>query len=1584
MRRRELASQRNSALQLRGRRLTLEPLEDRRLLATFIVTNDLDTRLEGGVRVTIAGTLRKAIESANATDEPDTIYFSDNAFRDSAAITIGLNGGPLVIRDSMDILGPGPMKVTVVQSGLNRVFDVAAEGEDDFIAVSIAGIAITNGRAIGQDEKGGGMLINNASVSLTEVIVADNTATAGGGGAYIATGSLRIDRSLFQNNSTGGEGGGGVLNGAPGDETQPTTNIRNSTFTGNQSDSASENSGGGGVLNRNGTVRISQSTFVENSAESGFGEGVASWGNPVAEGEDEEPPPPTVFTEMDHTIVFTDGSSSDVAVIGMTEDEEPMPLEPSFESLGYNIITTPGDQITLGTGDLPAGTNPGLLSDPDLGVPVLDDYGGSTPVFLPNNDPANGPISKAIDAGDPARFGDYEQRGRHFKRVYDAKGMGAGPGVIDIGAAEVQAGEFFVDGLVDETDLQYSGRVNPNTKVIVMSYTSGNDFTLREAIEFSQKNPEVDKILFSDSLQGETDPTFSSAPTILLDRDLGSLAIDHEVVVEGPTNFIVEVDASGADPTPGLNNGDGSHAFQVDDGDALELVDVTISGLTILGADQIGPGGAMYVNENLTLRHMTFRDNYSTLEGGAVFVQFGNLVVEESTFYGNSTAGSGGAIFVNSGAAGGPSIQATIINSTISGNTAGNRGAGIANDDGKLVIRHSTITNNSAASTRGSGVFTFDGADAVTEVYSSIISGNANNDIELTTGASNTTSLGYNLIGRGNASGVFTQPGDRRNILNPMLAPLTNTGGFILTHRPLPGSPVIDMGNPADVAGVGDVPATDQRGGFFVRVFDGNSDTTAVIDVGAYELQPIVLVVDNTSDVNDGIYSIDNLSLREAIAIANENPLPDAIDMTALTGSINLSGTSMTITDSLTIDGPNWFDLRIFGSSLTNARMFTIDDGDADQDIDVTIRGVGIESGRAGAILSRENLTIDEVFFQANTTVGPGGAILQENGSLMIDGSVFTGNTTTGAGGDGGAIYGANTVIDLIDTLVAGNSTTATGGDGGGIALFDSSFYALSSTISGNTAPGGASDGGGIFADGSSVETIDTTISGNITTGSNSEGGGIAAVNGSTVLLKGTVLSLNKTLGSQSAGGGLYAANSQVTISESLVAQNTTAGHTSPGGGIALQGGSAEIVQSSVSGNTATGLGGHGGGVYNVGANLTLRGVSIVENAASHAQSKGGGVYSDTNLLGTQTTTILNSTVSTNTAGLRGGGVFNADGRTDILHSTVTNNSTPFMNSGNGVASQGTAATQTRLHSSIVAGNAGAGADAGSDIDAVDGAFLNSVVSLGYNLVGIGNAQQAFTQTGDLAGVVNPMLGPLEDNGVDPVNGFSMLTHAVLEGSPAINAGSPTFNPNSFTPALDNDQRGATFPRVLRGRIDVGALESNFAPAQPADFNGDAITDGADYLTWQRNFGRTGAVKAQGDANADGTVNAADLGVWRSNYGAGAGGALASASAASSAALLAEEEKASFAGATRLDGAPIVVTLVPAEASEGDDWAALLAKEEAYRLAGRTDGALAAWRYLPAAGATLASVAIERDDAADNADAAPEDAVFAALGAALG
>jgi len=61
------------------------------------------------------------------------------------------------------------------------------------------------------------------------------------------------------------------------------------------------------------------------------------------------------------------------------------------------------------------------------------------------------------------------------------------------------------------------------------------------------------------------------------------------------------------------------------------------------------------------------------------------------------------------------------------------------------------------------------------------------------------------------------------------------------------------------------------------------------------------------------------------------------------------------------------------------------------------------------------------------------------------------------------------------------------------------------------------------------------------------------------------------------------------------------------------------------------------------------------------------------------------------------------------------------------------------------------------------------------------------------------------------------------------------------------------------------------ASGDNADFNGDGVVDGGDFLAWQRGFGTIGGVELEhGDANDDGQVDAADLNAWSAAFGTGA------------------------------------------------------------------------------------------------------------------
>jgi len=219
------------------------------------------------------------------------------------------------------------------------------------------------------------------------------------------------------------------------------------------------------------------------------------------------------------------------------------------------------------------------------------------------------------------------------------------------------------------------------------------------------------------------------------------------------------------------------------------------------------------------------------------------------------------------------------------------------------------------------------------------------------------------------------------------------------------------------------------------------------------------------------------------------------------------------------------------------------------------------------------------------------------------------------------------------------------------------------------------------------------------------------------------------------------------------------------GGGIFNGGvGPVTVSNSALSGNTAA----FGGGVYN-GGTLNIVNSTISGNTAN----EGAGIYNAVTL------TIINSTFSDNAASQIAGAVFNT-GTLVIANSTISNNTSMFLAGGvvnlnnfqigNTILNEGHASANIYNNSSGV------------------------VMSLGYNL----SSDDAFgilTGPGDQI-QTDPKLGPLQNNG------GHTLTHALLPGSPGIDAGNPNFTPPPF-----HDQRGPGFLRIVGGRIDKGSFE---------------------------------------------------------------------------------------------------------------------------------------------------------------------------------
>jgi CSLREA domain-containing protein len=405
---------------------------------------------------------------------------------------------------------------------------------------------------------------------------------------------------------------------------------------------------------------------------------------------------------------------------------------------------------------------------------------------------------------------------------------------------------------------------------------------------------------------------------------------------------------------------------------------------------------------------------------------------------------------------------------------------------------------------------------------------------------------------------------------------------------------------------------------------------------------------------------------------------------------------------------------------------------------------------QAGAIV-----TVSHVIIRNGRVEGAqnGGGIANA-GTLQLTSSRVIGNYGSdfvdGVDNGGGGIYNAG-ILRMNHTHVDDNRS----GDEGGGVLNDGTLEVTDSSFDNNVAGFGA----GIWNRGD-VTILRSTVNGNQ-----------AAIDGG-VINRGTLSMRNSTISRNQAsflGAGGLANNGTATLTSSTISENVTNGR---GGGIANFA-QITIINTTISGNTATALPGEFGG---------------------------GGIYTECGAL-----TMTNSTVSGNHSGLDGGGILADDEPGCLLPgSTLLNNVTITQNiadsDGNGSGDGGGLSNRqstVRAGNTIIAGNVDRGDEAPD--------CRGDLTSQGYNLI---QDPAGCIITGDPTGNqlgMDPQLGALQKNG------GPTFTHALLPGSPAIDAGNPAPPGSGGTACRATDQRRISRPQDGNGdglaRCDIGAYE---------------------------------------------------------------------------------------------------------------------------------------------------------------------------------
>ena len=341
-------------------------------------------------------------------------------------------------------------------------------------------------------------------------------------------------------------------------------------------------------------------------------------------------------------------------------------------------------------------------------------------------------------------------------------------------------------------------------------------------------------------------------------------------------------------------------------------------------------------------------------------------------------------------------------------------------------------------------------------------------------------------------------------------------------------------------------------------------------------------------------------------------------------------------------------------------------------------------------------------------------------------------------------------------------------GNGGGIYCVDSNALLTNCKFSGNSA---YENGGGMYNYRSSPTLINCTFSSN----SSDSGGGMSNWQGGNPTLTNCTFTENSA---EYGGGGMRNSdNSNPTLTNCMFSSNS-AGWS---GGLGNYFSSPILTNCNFTANSADG---DGGAMNNYESNPVLTNCIFSGNSAS----RGGGAFNERN----SRSTLTNCTFSENSAIISGGGIYleNPPYPPPPLPPPRPD---PFTNEDSDIYYDGVGENMI-ITNCILWGN-----------EAPDGPEIY--------LEGSSNVRVNYSDVqGDWGGEGNIDADPLFiDPGYWDANGVWVDgDYHLLAGSPCINAGDPNYTAEPNETDLDGK------PRVIGGRIDMGAYEFNHIPISDA------------------------------------------------------------------------------------------------------------------------------------------------------------------------
>jgi len=438
----------------------------------------------------------------------------------------------------------------------------------------------------------------------------------------------------------------------------------------------------------------------------------------------------------------------------------------------------------------------------------------------------------------------------------------------------------------------------------------------------------------------------------------GELLLNKSLTFQGPGANLLTIQRSAAPGTALFS------IFSIFD----PSVATNLSGLTLSNADSSANGGAIRNSGALTVNGVTLSNNHTTAGGSAIFNGgTGTVTLSNSTLSGNRSDIL--AAIYNQGG------TFTITNSTLSAN------ANLGNLPGTAVFSESNsvinLTNCTVSQNTGQSVAVYQNAGGTGQVNlkNTIVSGNTGGDV------SNITNNGNNLIG-GSA----------------LLGPLANNGGPTQTMALLAGSPALDAGDNcvltnACTPALGFSLTTDQRGAGFARSVDGpDADTTATVDIGAFEAQLAVEDITDKATNEDTqlqfTFNVGGAAASVTATSGNTSLVPNNAANIAVTGSgstrtltinpaANLFGTS---TITVTVNGAN-------SQSMTDTFVLTVNPVADTPSVTNATTSVNTQT-TSGLVISRHPADDAEVTNFKITNI-QNGTLFKNNGTTQINNNDF-------------------------------------------------------------------------------------------------------------------------------------------------------------------------------------------------------------------------------------------------------------------------------------------------------------------------------------------------------------------------------------------------------------------------------------------------------------------------------------------------------------------------------------------------------------------------------------------------------------------